>query len=138
LEFELADLNGEIKNLQDNQENYANTILKDKEKYILLKIERKFIKFLFFKIYIFLILNKKFWYLGKGADIKPFYTPLLTSEALVTQDFLLRINSLKKQKTVNQNKIVKNKNTPLAQTKGRKSVVNTNSISISELDNSID
>ena len=40
LEFELADLNGEIKNLQDHQEIYANTILKEKEKYVLLKIER--------------------------------------------------------------------------------------------------
>lgn len=79
--------------------------------------------------------------LGKGADIKPFYTPLLTSETLVTHDFLMRLNSLKKQKTVNQNKIVKNKNTPLAQTKGRKSIQlsnNSNSMSISELDNSID
>jgi hypothetical protein len=38
-ELDLADTNGEIKNLQENRNSYLNSILKEREKYILLKIE---------------------------------------------------------------------------------------------------
>ena len=41
IDLDLSDLNGEVKNLQDNRDKYAHTVLKEKEKYVLLKIDSK-------------------------------------------------------------------------------------------------
>lgn len=40
-EIELSDLTGEIKHLQDSKFAYASNLLKEKETYVLLKVERK-------------------------------------------------------------------------------------------------
>ena len=48
-EIELADLNGEIKNLNENCKVNANTILKERETYVLLRIESRRI---FFQLFI--------------------------------------------------------------------------------------
>jgi hypothetical protein len=45
MELDLADSNGEIKNLQENRNSYLSSILKEREKYILLKIESKLLFF---------------------------------------------------------------------------------------------
>ncbi len=39
LELDLCDLNGEVKHLNENLDTYANTILKDREELILIKLE---------------------------------------------------------------------------------------------------
>jgi hypothetical protein len=39
--LDLADFSGEVKNLQENYKNYANVFLKEREKYILVKVESK-------------------------------------------------------------------------------------------------
>jgi hypothetical protein len=44
-ELELADLNGEIKNLNENFKINANAILKERETYVLLRIESRRIFF---------------------------------------------------------------------------------------------
>jgi len=38
-DLDLADLTGDVKCLQENRDKYASSLLKEKEKYILLKIE---------------------------------------------------------------------------------------------------
>ena len=38
-ELDLCDLNGDVKHLNENLETYANTILKDREEFILIKLE---------------------------------------------------------------------------------------------------
>ena len=40
-DLELCDLSGEVKHLQENRDLYAHNVLKEKEKYVLLKFERK-------------------------------------------------------------------------------------------------
>ena len=40
-DLELCDITGEVKNLQENRDKYANAILKEKERYILLIIDSK-------------------------------------------------------------------------------------------------
>lgn len=47
-DYELSDLNGDIKSLNDNKDHYAFQFLKEKEKYILVKIDRNIIIFLNF------------------------------------------------------------------------------------------
>jgi hypothetical protein len=42
IEIDLCDLTGEMKHLQENLNMFANSILKEKEKYILVRVERKF------------------------------------------------------------------------------------------------
>lgn len=42
-DLELCDIYGEVKNLQENRDKYANIILKEKEKYILLIIDSKWL-----------------------------------------------------------------------------------------------
>ena len=41
IEIELSDLSGEVKHLQDCKFAYATNILKEKETYVLLKVESK-------------------------------------------------------------------------------------------------
>jgi len=40
-DLDLADLTGDVKCLQDNRDKYASSLLKEKEKYVLLKIDSK-------------------------------------------------------------------------------------------------
>lgn len=47
-ELDLCDLNGDVKHLNENQENYANQILKDREELVLLKLDSKIAWFNFF------------------------------------------------------------------------------------------
>lgn len=42
VDIDLADLSGEVKNLHENKFNYGSNFLAAKEKYILVKIERRF------------------------------------------------------------------------------------------------
>jgi hypothetical protein len=48
LELDLCDMNGDVKHLNENQEIYANTILKDREEFVLVKLESKLFFFVFF------------------------------------------------------------------------------------------
>ena len=42
IDLDLSDVNGDVKNLQENRDKYADSLLKEKEKYILLRIESEY------------------------------------------------------------------------------------------------
>lgn len=103
-ELELCDITGDVKFLQANIYAYTNTLLKEKERYILLKTESKYLIFFFLYLlntYILKINIYTYFSLsirkGKNGEIKPTYVPLLNNELILTEDFQNKLNALKKK-----------------------------------------
>jgi hypothetical protein len=64
----------------------------------------------------FVLLNSSFLFIGK-FDGKPLYFSLLTNEQFVTEDFLMRLNSIKKNKNFNPNRSLKKNSITITQPK---------------------
>ena len=75
IELDIADVHGEVKHLHENKDAYAYNFVREREKYILLKIERK------------------------AGEAKPTYVPLFSDDKLITEEFKNKLNSVKKSKT---------------------------------------
>ncbi len=100
-EIDLADLNGDVKHLLDNKDQFAINLVKERETYVLIKVDRK------------------------TADSKPVYAPILISEKIAIEDFINKLNSVKKNKAFNPKGVVKNKQQapPLGTIKKKSSIV---------------
>ena len=88
----MADLNGEVKHLVENKDQLAINFLKEREPYILIKVDRV-----------------------KTNEIKNVYSALFTSDKIVLDDYANKLNSIKKNKNLNSKVVVKNKQQPLQQ-----------------------
>jgi hypothetical protein len=136
-ELDLCDSKGEIMRMAEQTDLFANQFLKEKEKYILLKVERKIFEFMvknFFQD--FDILNLK---TGKSYDMKPVYTPLLSNDILLNDNFLSKLNPVKNKPNSSRGPKSKNKNIPPKTSRNKNSNAATNtttaaSIASSEAD----
>ncbi|CAF0876731.1 unnamed protein product [Brachionus calyciflorus] len=88
LDLDVCDLNGEVKNLNENKLNYGSNLLREKEKYILIKIDHK------------------------KTDGKPVYSVLLNNDQIINEEFIARLNSLKKSKKSDQQAAIRSQNLP--------------------------
>lgn len=94
VELDLADLNGDVKNLSENKDQFVLNMVKERETYILVKVDK----------------NKTI------PDAKPIYTPLFSSDKISLDDFLNKLNSVKKNKNFNPKNQIKNKQQTQQQT----------------------
>lgn len=85
-ELDLADLSGDVRLLSENKDRFVGSLIKEKETYILVKVEK-----------------------GKTPDAKSIYAPLFTSDKIPMEDYVNKLNSVKKNKNNNQKGVVKNK-----------------------------
>ena len=70
---------------------------------------------------------------GKGPDVKPMYSALLRNDQIVNEDFLMKLNSIKKVKNPASNRAVKSKPVPQS-SKKRSSTTSLTGQAISELE----
>jgi hypothetical protein len=72
--------------LSENKDQFVVNLVKEKEVYILIKVEK-----------------------SKTSDAKSVYAPLFTSDKIPMEDYANKLNSVKKNKNYNQKNLVKNK-----------------------------
>jgi hypothetical protein len=123
LELDLCDSKGEIMRMAEQAYLCANNFLKEKEKYILLRVERKVFDQVIFSLWNHL--NNSLT--GRLYDAKPLYTPLLNNDTLVNDNFLSKLNPIKKKPNSSSGPKSKNKSIMPKTSRNKNTSTTTNS-----------